>query len=128
MVDGFYLWRDGPYVRLNAEVEPNAHAHFNLAAGARSALMMRDFVEHIDAVCRRDGAAAWLGEMNTKEGRRAGVLERYGAQIIDRRKNMTLSWLAGETIERLTVVRRVGEIRRVDDSARVSAQPEMSTD
>jgi len=112
IVDGFYLWRDGPFVRLAAHIEPHAHAHFNLARGARSALIVRDFVEHIDEMCRRRGIAAWQGEMNSKAGRRAAVLERYGAQIIDRRKNLTLSWLAGESVERLTVVREVGEIAR----------------
>lgn len=112
--DGFLLWRDTPYAVLNAEIKPEAHAHFNVALGSRGSLAIADFVAHIDSVCRRDGIEAWLGQMNTKRGQRATVLERYGAQIVDRATNLTLSRLCREPVERLTVVRQIGAIQRLD--------------
>jgi len=106
--DGWELWRRAP--RGTAA----AHAHFNAASGARSGLVVRDFVAHVERACARAGIDAWTGEMNAPVGRRERVLERYGARIVHRARNHTLSWLAGETIERLTVVRPVGDIVRVD--------------
>jgi hypothetical protein len=51
------------------------------------------------------------GEMNARAGRRVAALSRWGAEIVSRRPNGTLSWLTGSPIERLTVVRRVSDRR-----------------
>lgn len=105
--DGWDLWRAGPR-------PVGAHAHFNLAAGSRGGLVVRDFVAFIDSVCADAGVTHWLGEMNSRRGSRSRVIERYGNRIVHRSHNHTLSWLAGEDVQRLAVVRPVGDIVRVD--------------
>jgi hypothetical protein len=45
--------------------------------------------------------------MNARAGRRVAGLGRWGGEVVARRPNATLSWLAGAPVERLTVVRRV---------------------
>jgi hypothetical protein len=106
--DGWELWRRA------RRTAPGAHAHFNVRPGARSGLLVRDFVAHVDRVCAAAGWETWTGEMNSRGGLRSRVLERYGNAIVGRSRNHTLSWLAGEEVERLTVVRPIGDITRVD--------------
>jgi hypothetical protein len=106
--DGWDLWRRAPHTL------GGAHVHFNAGAGSRGGLLIRDFVAHADRVCAAAGIAVWKGEMNAPAGTRARVLERYGAEIVHRTPNRTLSWLTGKEIERLTVARPVGDIVRVD--------------
>jgi hypothetical protein len=57
------------------------------------------------------GFPAWFGEMNARAGRRAAALSRWGAEIVGRQPNRTLTWLAGAPVERLTVLRRVPDRR-----------------
>ena len=90
-----------------------AHAHLNLAVGQRAGAIGRLLVDHIDQRCRLAQLPGWFGEMNTPVGRRAGALERLGASVVHRAPNHTMSWLCGQPVERLTVVRRL-EDRRGD--------------
>jgi hypothetical protein len=57
------------------------------------------------------GFESWDGEMNARAGRRVAALNRWGAEIVSRRPNGTLSWLTGSPVERLTVLRRVSDRR-----------------
>lgn len=107
LVDGFEAWRD------EDPAATGAHAHFNVARGARSGLLVRELVEHIDGACAGAGLTHWTGQINAREGTREEVLQRYGFVIHSRAPNRTLSWLAGEPVRRLTVVRRVGDLRRM---------------
>lgn len=99
--DGWDAWRHSP------SAPAPAHAHFNLARSARALVGGRLLIGHVDDVCRRHGIAAWSGEMNAEVGRRSPVLVRYGAEIVHRHAAHTFSWLAGQPVERLTVVRRL---------------------
>lgn len=106
LLDGFDAWR---------EADPGAsgvHAHFNLLPAARGGLVVGQLVEHIDAVCRRVGARRWSGQINSLAGSRRRVLAEYGWTLLAVTPNRTLSWLAGAPVERLTVERQVGELRR----------------
>jgi hypothetical protein len=49
--------------------------------------------------------------MNARAGRRVAALGRWGAEIVSRRPNATLTWLTGAPVERLTVLRRVAARR-----------------
>ena len=109
--DGWRTWR----TRQRVPVLP--HAHLNSIAPGGD-LPGRLLADHIDATCRRAGFTAWSGEMNARAGRRAAALDRWGADVIARTPNATLSWLVGAPVERLTVVRRVPSTeRRVQRSA-----------
>jgi hypothetical protein len=63
-------------------------------------------LRYVDEQAAVLGFAGWYADINSKSGRRSASLERLGGQIIQRSHNRTLSWLAGESIERLRVVRR----------------------
>jgi len=101
IADAWYSWRD-PFAAPMA-----AHAHLNLAPKARGGGAARMLVDHIDQRCRLAGFPGWCGEMNAPAGRRSAALQRLGAEIVHRVPNQTLSWLRGEAVERLTVVRRL---------------------
>jgi len=49
--------------------------------------------------------------MNARAGRRTAALGRWGAEVVSRRPNATLTWLTGAPVERLTVLRRVAARR-----------------
>jgi ATP-dependent protease HslVU (ClpYQ) peptidase subunit len=63
-------------------------------------------LRYVDEQAAILGFAGWYADINSKLGRRSASLERLGGQIIQRSYNRTLSWLAGESIERLRVVRQ----------------------
>lgn len=103
VADGLAAWRGGP-----PEPAP-AHAHVNLARGARRGAGFR-LVAHVDRTTAEAGLPGWYGEINARAGRRAlAVVHRQG-HVVHRAHNRTLSWLAGEPVERLTVVRRLAEL------------------
>jgi hypothetical protein len=102
--DGWDLWR-----HTDHRVAGLPHAHFN--ATAPGWLPGRLLADHVDAVVAASGFEAWYGEMNARAGRRVAALRRWGAEIISRRPNATLTWLAGAPVERLTVLRRVAARR-----------------
>jgi hypothetical protein len=104
--DGWAMWRHGVPDPLPA------HAHFNLVAGTRAGWAGHLLVDHIDQRCRLAGLPGWFGEINAVAGRRVRALERLGATIVHRVPNRTLSWLAGQPVERLTVARALDHSRR----------------
>jgi hypothetical protein len=106
--DGWDLWR------ADAGKRELPHAHFNALGGAwhggpRAGRLLADFV---DRVVDGAGFDRWYGEINARAGRRTAAIARWGGDVVDRCPNRTLSWLAGEPVERLTVVRRVPERAR----------------
>ena len=98
--DGWRTWR----TRQTVPVLP--HAHVNSVAGGAE-LAGRSLADHVDTTCRRGGFTAWCGEINARAGRRTAGLDRWGADVVARTPNATLSWLVGAPVERLTIVRRV---------------------
>ena len=102
--DGWDLWR-----HTDDRVAGLPHAHFN--ATAPGGLPGRLLADHVDAVVAAAGFEAWYGEMNARAGRRVAALGRWGAEIVSRRPNATLTWLSGAPVERLTVLRRVAAHR-----------------
>ncbi len=112
--DGYLLWRRG-----RTPPAP-AHAHVNVAKGFRHGTGLRVLVEHIDDRCRRIGLPAWYGEMNAPQGRRAAAVGRLGAEIVDVTPNRTLSWAAGERVERITLIREVPPPREGPDAQRAT--------
>lgn len=111
LIDGFEAWRDEDPHRVGA------HAHFNVSRGFRSGLMVRKYVEHIDAMCVESGLSHWTGQINAKDGRRRSVLETYGFTAVSATRNRTLSWLTRGEVERITVVRKVGQIERLSTAS-----------
>jgi hypothetical protein len=98
--DGWDLWR-----HADDRVAGLPHAHFN--ATAPGALPGRLLADHVDEAVAAAGFDSWFGEMNARSGRRVAALGRWGAEIVSRRPNATLSWLTGAPVERLTVLRHV---------------------
>ena len=45
--------------------------------------------------------------MNAIAGTRASALARYGAEVVGREPNHTLTWLVGRPVERLVTLRRL---------------------
>lgn len=101
LLDGWVAWRrsGGP--------PPPAHAHLNLAAGARGTRTSLELLAHIDDRVRAAGLPAWRGEVNARRGRRRSALERVVGGVVDSVPNRTYSWLAGRPVDRLTVERVV---------------------
>ena len=102
--DGWDLWRHS-----EDRVAGLPHAHMN--ATTMDGLPGRLLADHVDAVVAAAGFESWYGEMNARAGRRVAALSRWGAEIVSRRPNGTLSWLTGSPVERLTVLRRVSDRR-----------------
>ncbi len=98
--DGWDLWR-----HADERIAGLPHAHFN--ATAPGGLPGRLLADHVDEVVAAAGFDSWYGEMNARAGRRVAALGRWGAEIVARRPNATLTWLAGAPVERLTVLRHV---------------------
>jgi hypothetical protein len=64
--------------------------------------------DFVDEACRTAGRHAWYGEINARAGRRAAAIVRHwGADIVHRAPNHTLSRMLAEPVERLTVRRVV---------------------
>jgi hypothetical protein len=102
--DGWDLWRHS-----EDRVAGLPHAHVN--AATMGGLPGRLLADHVDAVVAAAGFDSWYGEMNARAGRRVAALSRWGAEIVSRRPNGTLSWLTGSPVERLTVLRRLSDRR-----------------
>jgi hypothetical protein len=102
--DGWDLWRHS-----EDRVAGLPHAHMN--ATTTGGLPGRLLADHVDAVVAAAGFESWYGEMNARAGRRVAALGRWGAEIVSRRPNGTLTWLTGSPVERLTVLRRVSDRR-----------------
>lgn len=100
-----------------------AYVHVNVAAEARAGVAGLLLARYADERCRAHGLPGWYGEVNAPVGRRAAALASGGIQTVHRQTSHTLSWLAGEPVERLTVVRDVSRPlrRRASAPARVHA-------
>jgi hypothetical protein len=98
----------GGLARARTSCPAPAHAHLNVAAGARRGDVTIALIGHIDAVCRAAGHSSWYGEINERAGRRRRGLERVGFQVVGAVPNHTLTAAVGERVERLTVVRFCG--------------------
>lgn len=100
--------RDLRAVRANTLKPPMpVHAHLNIVSSQRSgraAVLLR---QHIDQRAQLAGARGWFAEVNAPVGRRLQALERVVGPVTDRRPNHTLTWMTGEAVERLTVVRHL---------------------
>lgn len=107
VVDGVAAWRGGP-----PEPAP-AHAHVNLARGARRGAGFR-LAGHVDRTTAAAGLPGWYGEINARAGRRALAVEHRQGHVVHRAHNRTLSWLVGEAVERLTILRRLAELSPAD--------------
>lgn len=107
VADGVAAWHGGP-----SEPAP-AHAHVNLARGARRGAGFR-LAGHVDRTAAAAGLPGWYGEINARAGRRALAVERRQGHVVHRAHNRTLSWLAGEPVERLTILRRLAELSPAD--------------
>ena len=83
------------------------HAHVNVVSGARSGLVARALLDHIDETVRDAGHDMWMGEMNAHAGSRESALQRLGFTVVARSRNHTLSGFSGRRVDRLTVQRRV---------------------
>lgn len=103
--DGWALWR-----HHENRVDGLPHAHMN-ACDTMGGLPGRLLADHVNAAVAAAGFPAWYGEMNARAGRRVAALSRWGAEIVARQPNLTLTWLAGAPVERLTVLRRVPDHR-----------------
>ena len=88
----------------------NMHAHVNMRSHARFGAGGLQSLRYVDEQATIRGFAGWYADINSRSGRRSASLERLGGQIIQRSQNRTLSWLAGESIERLRVVRQATPI------------------
>lgn len=86
-----------------------AHFHFNVGAGHRGMAAGVALAAHADAVVAAAGLPGYFGEVNVARSRpgRERALQRLGAVVVHRQRNHTLSWLAAEPVDRLTVVRRL---------------------
>lgn len=107
LIDGFEAWRDEDPMAVGA------HAHFNVAQGFRSGLLVKEYVEHIDAMCSEAGLTHWFGQMNARNGRRIRLLEEYGFTVMSARYNRTLSWMTRSEVQRITVIREIGSLERL---------------
>jgi hypothetical protein len=102
--DGWDMWR-----HPERRIAGLPHAHLN--ATTTRGLPGRLLADHVDAVVAAAGFGSWYGEMNARAGRRVAPLGRWGAEIVARRENGTLTWLTGSPVERLTVLRHVSNRR-----------------
>lgn len=101
--------RDLRAVRTTTLLPPMpVHAHLNVTAGHRSGTAAAFLRDHVDERVQHIGASGWFAEVNAPVGRRFQALERVVGPVIDRRINHTLTWMTGEAVERLTVVRQLG--------------------
>jgi hypothetical protein len=97
--DGWLALRHAPPAPMPALV------HLNLDRSARAGLSGLALTRFADERCRAAGRPGWFGEINAREGDRVAALRVIGLRMVHRQPNRTLSWLLGEPVERLTVVR-----------------------
>lgn len=101
LVDGLVATARGPAAPMPA------HFHFNVERSRRGVRAGFLLAAHADRVVAAAGLPGYFGEVNvpaTKPGR-LGALARLGARPVHRQRNHTLSWLAGEAVDRHTVLR-----------------------
>ena len=100
--------RDSLTIMRTRKVLPaniDMHVHLNVVSGYNDGSVSLRLRAHADNVCISSGSAAYFGEMNSIGKRRTLGLRRVGGKIIDESINRTFSWLTGQDIHRLTMVR-----------------------
>lgn len=108
--------RDGLATVRDAPAPPHrAHAHVNLDPQLRGVSVGHTLVAAMDRMVADAGLDGWFGEMNWPASQSLEAIERAGAVVVHRQHNHTLSWLAGQPIDRATVAR---PLDRATDSAR----------
>jgi len=112
-MDVRFLWlrlADGVHSLREAPAPPfPAHAHFNLDPEVRGRSTGHRLAAAMDDLVAARGLDGWFGEMNLPEGFPTDALERAGAVIGHRQRNVTLSALTGMTVWRTTVMRPLAE-------------------
>lgn len=101
---------DGAVTLLRGPPAPlPAHFHFNVEGSRRGVRAGFALAAHADLVVGAAGLPGYFGEVNVPVSRpgREQALRRLGALPVHRQRNHTLSWLAGEPVDRLTVARRL---------------------
>jgi hypothetical protein len=98
--------RDGLRSMREAPAPPfPAHAHFNLDPEVRGRATGHRLAAAMDQLVADRGLPGWFGEMNLPEGFPTDALERAGAVLGHRQRNITLSAMTGMTVWRTTVMR-----------------------
>lgn len=86
-----------------------AHAHFNLDGEVRGRSTGHRLAAAMDELVAARGYDGWFGEMNLTEGFPTDALERAGAVLGHRQRNVTLSALTGMKVWRTTVLRPLSD-------------------
>jgi hypothetical protein len=91
--------------RKHLPADVHMHAHLNVHYSRHDGSISRRLRDHADAVCKAHGANAYFGEMNAVGGKRIIGLQRVGGAVVSDSTNHTFSWLTGQDIHRLTLIR-----------------------
>ena len=100
--DSFTIMR----TRKDLPTDVMMHAHLNVHHSYHDGSVSLKLRGHADLVCDSRGALGYFGEMNAVGGKRIVSLRRVGGAVVANSKNHTFSWLTGQEIHRLTLVRR----------------------
>ncbi|MEI8024692.1 MAG: hypothetical protein WCH63_10955 [Actinomycetota bacterium] len=104
----WHRFRDSLTIMRTRKVLPaniDMHVHLNVVSGYNDGSISLRLRAHADNVCISSGSTAYFGEINSIGKRRTVGLRRVGGEIIDQSSNRTFSWLTGQDIHRLTMVR-----------------------
>lgn len=93
-----------------------AHGHLAVLPGHRRRTGRR-LLAHIDARCAAAGHPGWYGELVARRGRRAVAAVAAGSTVVARLPSATWTWLRGEPVDRLVVVRPLASatVRPLDE-------------
>ena len=108
--DSFTIMR----TRKDLPTDVTMHAHLNVHHSHHDGSVSLKLRSHADWVCNSRGALGYFGEMNAVGGKRIVSLRRVGGAIVANSKNHTFSWLTGQEIHRLTLVRRLEQLNVSD--------------
>lgn len=103
LIDGWRSLLDAP------EPPYPAHAHFNLDSEVRGRSTGHRLAAAMDELVAGRSYDGWFGEMNLPEGFPTDALERAGAHLGHRQRNITLSALTGMAVWRTTVLRPLAD-------------------
>lgn len=108
----WYRLRDSVSImrtRKHLPTDVHMHAHLNIHYSRHDGSISRRLRDHADAVCKAHGASAYFGEMNAVGGKRIVSLRRVAGEVVSDSTNHTFSWLTGQDIHRLTLIRFLEE-------------------
>ena len=108
----WYRLRDSVSImrtRKQLPTDVHMHAHLNIHYSRHDGSISRRLRDHADAVCKAHGASAYFGEMNAVGGKRIVSLRRVAGEVVSDSTNHTFSWLTGQDIHRLTLIRFLEE-------------------